>query len=69
MKTVAISAPGYEFWITQLLNLSVITLVIGLSGDEEYLVPLHHLRIGVTFLANLSVELSPKFHYFRFIPF
>jgi hypothetical protein len=43
-----------------MLNLSMITFIIGLSGDEKDLVSLHHLIVGMAFLADLGMELFSK---------
>jgi hypothetical protein len=69
MKTMAIGTTRYQSWVAQMLDLSMITFVIGLSGDEKNLVSLHHLFICMTFLANLSMELLPKCHSLGFISF
>jgi hypothetical protein len=69
VKPMTVRAACYERGITQLFNFPVITLIIGLSGDEEDFVPFHHLPIAVAFLADLGMEFLSKGHYFGFIPF
>jgi hypothetical protein len=52
-----------------MLNLSMVTFVIGLSGDEKNLVSLHHLLVPMALLADLCMELLPKSHCLRLITF
>ena len=68
VKPVAISTPRHQSGVAQMLHLPMIALVIGLGGDEENLVSLHHLLVCVAFLANLRMELLSEFHRFGFIP-
>jgi hypothetical protein len=51
-----------------MLYLPMITFIIGLSGNEENVVSLHHLFVCMTSLTNLCVEFLPELHRFWFIP-
>ena len=69
VKTVAVSATCNQCGVAQMLNLSVVTFIIGLSGDGEDLVPFHHLFVGMTLLTDFGMELLPKCHHFGLITF
>jgi hypothetical protein len=45
----------------------MVTFVISLGGDEKDLIPLHHLLVGMAFLADLGMELLTKIHHFWFV--
>ena len=47
----------------------MVTFVIGLRGDEKDLVSLHHLPVCMALLADFGMELLPRFHDLRLIPF
>lgn len=69
VKPVAIRTTRNQFWVAQVLYLSMITFVIGLSGDEKNPVSLHHLLVCMTFLADFRMELLPEFHALGFVAF
>jgi hypothetical protein len=52
-----------------MLNFSMITFIIGLSGDEKNLVSRHHLLVPMAPLADLGMELLPKCHCLWLITF
>jgi hypothetical protein len=66
---MAISTSRYQFWVTQMLNLSVVTFIIGLRCDKKNLVSFHHLFIGMALLADLGMKLPSKLHHFGLITF
>jgi hypothetical protein len=68
VKTVAIGTPCHKARVSQFFNLSMVTLVIGLGRNQKDLVSFHHLLIGMTFLANLGMELLAKCNHFAVIP-
>jgi hypothetical protein len=63
MKTVAVCTPCYQFWVSQMLNLSMVTLIVGLRSDKKNLISFHHFFVCMTPLTDLRVELLPKFHH------
>jgi hypothetical protein len=69
VETVTVRTSRHQFWVTQMLNLPVVTFIIGLSGDEKDLIPFHHLLVGMAFLADLGMELLTKIHHFWFVTF
>ena len=68
MKPVTIGTACNEGRITQFLNLPVVAPIVGLGGDEEDLVSLHHLSVGMAFLAYLGMESFPKYGRLGIIP-
>ena len=68
MKTVTIGTSCHKTRVSQFFNLSMVTLVIGLGRNQKDLVSFHHLLIGMTFLANLCMELLAKCNHFVVIP-
>lgn len=60
MKPVTIGTACDKGRITQFLNLPVVAPIVGLGCDEEDLVSLHHLPVGMAFLAYLGMEFFPK---------
>jgi hypothetical protein len=68
VKTVTVRTTCNQFGITQVLDLSMIAFVIGLRGNGENLVPLHHLCISMAFLTYLGMKLLPKFDHLGFLP-
>jgi hypothetical protein len=69
VEPVAVCAPRHQFRVAQMLDLPMIAFIIGLRGDEENFVSLHHLFICMTFLANFCMELLPKCHGLWLIAF
>jgi len=67
VETVAVCTTRYQFRIAQMLHLSVVTFVVGLGGDQEDLVSVHHFGVGMALLTNLDLKLLPKFHDLRFL--
>jgi hypothetical protein len=63
MKTVAVCTPCYQFWVSQMLNLSMVTLIVGLRSDKKNLISFHHFFVCMTPLTDLRMELLPKFHH------
>jgi len=60
VKPVAIGTACDKDRVTQFLNLAVVAPIVGLGCNEKDLISLHHLPVGMAFLANLGMELLPK---------
>jgi len=69
VKTVAVGATRNQSRVAQLFHLSMITFIIGLSGDGEDAVSFHHLRVCMALLTDLRVELLSSLDDFRFLSF
>lgn len=67
VKTMTVCTTRHQCWVSQFLNLSVVTFIIGLRGNKEDLVPLHHLLVGMALLTDLCMELLPKLNHFGLI--
>jgi hypothetical protein len=67
VKPVTVRTTRYQFWVTQMLNLSVVTFIIGLSGNRKNLVSLHHLFVCMALLTDLGMKLLSKLHYFGLV--
>jgi hypothetical protein len=63
VKTVAVSTTCYQFWVSQMLNLSMVTFIVGLRSDKKDLISFHHLFVCMTLLTDLGMELLPKLHH------
>jgi hypothetical protein len=64
---MTVCASGNQFGIAQILNLPMVTIVIGLRGDEKDLIPFHHLFVGMAFLADLGMKLLTKSDHIWFV--
>jgi hypothetical protein len=69
MIPVTVRAPCHQRGITELLHFAVVTLVIGLRGNRENRVTLHHLLVGMASLADLRVKFFSELGDFRLIAF
>ena len=67
MKTVTVGTARNQFRVAQFLNLSMVTFIIGLSGNEENLVSLHHLLVSMALLTDFRMELLSECHHFGFV--
>lgn len=57
MEPVTVRAACHDGRIAQMLHLSMVAFIIGLCGNQEDLIPFHHFPVGMTFLADLGMEL------------
>jgi len=69
VESMAIRAPCHQGRIAQLLDLPVVAFIIGLRGNQEDLIPFHHLLVGMAFLADLRMKLLSRSDDFWLVAF